>query len=272
MTITDFLKSVVAGGRHAPVRAAAPTRPPRLVALSGAGLSADSGYPTYRGTPTGDDGILAERLLTPKTLADNPGAFHRFCDDRRVMLGDLEPNPAHRMVARLAARYGERFTHVTQNTDDFVERAGYRGSVRVHGSLTAMRSIGNPELKEELGYRRYWDGPARLAHDRGFRFTCPDTGTCYRPDIVLTGEQSSLYHRMFLVMGALHPDDLLVVIGTSGSTVPVNRWLANADCRKVLNNLHASDRVDEAAFDVTLRMPAAEAAAAIEELAVKHLG
>ncbi|MNW02418.1 hypothetical protein D3C71_1981960 [compost metagenome] len=77
---------------------------------------------------------------------------------------------------------------------------------------------------------------------------------------------------MFLVLGALHPDDILVVIGTSGKVVPVNRWTANADCRKVLNNLEASNNINEDRFDENLRMPAAEAADAVAEIVIRHLG
>lgn len=175
------------------------------------------------------------------------------------------------MIAELALAYGGRVTHITQNVDDLVERAGYGGSVRVHGTLSAFRSSTNPSDVIDIGYSRYWDGPDGSAPSRGFRFTDAE-GCVYRPDVVLFGEQTKLYHRMFLVMGALHPDDILVVIGTSGSVVPVNRWTANADCRKVLNNLHASTRIDESRFDEVLTAPASEAADAIRSAVIAHLG
>ncbi|MCV9964165.1 NAD-dependent protein deacylase [Pararhizobium sp. BT-229] len=246
-------------------------RLPRVVFLTGAGLSADSGIPTYRGDGGLYAGMHAEELMTPANLARDPGPIHDFCDDRRMALGDAEPNAAHRMIARLAERYGDRLTHITQNVDDLVERAGYAGSVHVHGNLTSMRSLSDPEVREDIGYRRYWGGEAHEAPARGFRFTDGDGGL-YRPDVVLFGEQTRLYHRMFLVMGALHPDDLLVVIGTSGKIVPVNRWTENADCRKVLNNLEASNNINEDRFDENLRMPAAEAADAVAEIVTRHLG
>ena len=212
-----------------------------------------------------------EATLSPKTLAENPSAVHRLCDDRRLELAQAEPNAAHLMISRLAKRYGDRFTHITQNVDDLVERAGFADSVRVHGNLTFLRSLGDPNLKVNIGYTRYWDGDAAHAPPQGFQFD-DGSGNLYRPDIVLYGEQTKLYHRMFLVMGALHPDDLLVVMGTSGAVVPVNRWTANADCRKVLNNLHASNWVDESRFDTVIRERAAEAADEIERVVVSHLG
>ncbi len=212
-----------------------------------------------------------EAALSPKALADNPSAVHRLCDDRRLELAQAEPNGAHLMISRLAKRYGDRFTHITQNVDDLVERAGFAGSVHVHGNLTCLRSLGDPDLKVDIGYTRYWDGDVTHAPPQGFQFD-DGNGNLFRPDIVLYGEQTKLYHRMFLVMGALHPDDLLVVMGTSGTVVPVNRWTANADCRKVLNNLHASNWVDESRFDSVIRERAAEAADEIERLVVSHLG
>lgn len=258
-------------GRHREHPVPRVERLPRVVFLTGAGLSADSGIPTYRGDGGLYAGMRAEELMTPENLARDPGPIHDFCDDRRTALADAEPNAAHRMIAALAHRYGDRLTHITQNVDDLVERAGYDGSVHVHGNLTSMRSLTDAEAKEDIGYRRYWSGEAHESPARGFRFT-DEGGGLYRPDVVLFGEQTRLYHRMFLVLGALHPDDILVVIGTSGKVVPVNRWTANADCRKVLNNLEASNNINEDRFDENLRMPAAEAADAVAEIVIRHLG
>lgn len=246
-------------------------RQPRVVFLTGAGLSADSGIPTYRGDGGLYAGMRAEELMTPANLKRDPASVHAFCDDRRGALADVEPNAAHMMIADLAGRYGDRLTHITQNVDDLVERAGYHGSIHVHGNLTSMRSLAEPELRQDIGYKRYWSGRPDEAPLRGFQFR-DETGSLFRPDVVLFGEQTKLYHRMFLVMGALHPDDLLVVIGTSGKIVPVNRWTANADCRKVLNNLEPSNNIDESRFDENLMMPADEAAGRIHEIVTAHLG
>jgi NAD-dependent deacetylase len=243
----------------------------RVVFLTGAGLSADSGIPTYRGDGGIYAGMRAEELMTPANLDRGPASVHAFCDDRRSALLAAEPNAAHLMIAELAAKYGDRLTHITQNVDDLVERAGFDGSIHVHGNLTVMRSLADPENRVDIGYSRYWSGNAGEATNRGFQFR-DETGSLYRPDVVLFGEQTKLYHRMYLVMGALHPDDLLVVIGTSGKIVPVNRWTANADCRKVLNNLQAENNIDERRFDDSLMMPAAEAAGRIREIVTGHLG
>jgi NAD-dependent deacetylase len=245
-------------------------REPRVVFLTGAGLSADSGIPTYRGDGGIYAGMRAEELMTPPNLERDPASVHSFCDDRRRALGDVEPNTAHLMIAEMGLRYGDRLTHITQNVDDLVERAGYAGSVHVHGNLTSMRSLTAPETRQDIGYTRYWSGMSDEAPVGGFQFR-DGAGGLFRPDIVLFGEQTKLYHRMYLVLGALHPDDLLVVIGTSGKIVPINRWTANADCRKVLNNTEPSNNIDGSRFDENLVMPAAEAAARIRAIVTAHL-
>ncbi|MCS4088415.1 Sir2 family NAD-dependent protein deacetylase [Rhizobium sp. BK176] len=246
-------------------------RQPRVVFLTGAGLSADSGIPTYRGDGGLYAGMRAEELMTPANLERDPVGVHTFCDDRRRALADAEPNAAHLMISELAAKYGDRLTHITQNVDDLIERAGFGGSIHVHGNLTSMRSLADPDKRVDIGYTRYWSGNASEAPAGGFQFR-DETGSLYRPDVVLFGEQTRLYHKMFLVMGALHPDDLLVVIGTSGKIVPVNRWTANADCRKVLNNLQPENKIDESRFDEAMMMPAADAAGRIREIVTGHLG
>lgn len=267
-SVLDRLRGVFGTRCPLPVSSA---RTPRVVFLTGAGLSADSGIATYRGAGGVYERVPAQTLMTPKSLAENPEAVHRFCDDRRVELAGAEPNAAHMMIASLAETYGDRLTHITQNVDDLVERAGYRGSIHVHGTLTSMRSQSDPLDRVDIGYARYWNGEPHEAPDRGFRFF-DRVGEFYRPDVVLFGEQSPLYHRMFLVMGALHPDDLLVVVGTSGTIVPVNRWTANADCLKVLVNLHRSEAIDEGLFDVVTRCSAVEAVPEIQRVVSDRLG
>jgi NAD-dependent deacetylase len=248
------------------------SRDPKLIVLSGAGLSADSGVPTYAGAGGLYDGLSAEEAMSPKTLARDPDFFHGVCDDRRVLMADATPNEAHRLVARLAHRYGERLIHITQNVDDLVERAGYAHSIHVHGDIRHMRSLGSPTAVEDIGHARYWGGAAEHEPRRGFRFRCDRTGLHYRPDLVLFGETPPLYQKAFRTMGSLHPDDMLVVIGTRGTVLPVNRWAANADCLKILVNTKESHAVNAKNFDLFMRTRAVDAVARLEEMAIGHLG
>jgi len=249
------------------------SREPKVVFLTGAGLSADSGIRTYRGAGGYYEGMRAEDLMSAQTMRHAPERVHRFCDDRRVSLGDAEPNEAHRMIARLAADFGpERVVHLTQNIDDCMERAGHGGTVHLHGFLTRMRSIGNSTVTRDIGYRRYWDGDSALAPEGGFQFRCPKTNSRFRPDVVLFGEAAPEYSKLWKAVGALRRHDLFVVIGTQGKVLPVQRFAEAVPCMSVLNNLHPSDEIDPEAFGKVLMCRAAEAAAEIEEIARGVLG
>lgn len=132
---------------------------PRAVFITGAGLSADSGMRTFRGDDGYYKGIRAEELMSARTLKDRPEAIHRFCDDRRSELGRFQPNAAHWTIARLAADYGNRVVHLSQNIDNLMEACGgHSSTVHLHGFLTRMRSVGNSRVLEDIGFARYWDG------------------------------------------------------------------------------------------------------------------
>lgn len=249
---------------------------PKIIVLTGAGLSADSGIDTYRGKGGVYRGVPSETVLSVKMLQEDPGLVHALCDDRRVELASALPNPAHLMVAELATTFGEDFIHVTQNIDDLVERAGYQESIHVHGYLTRMRSVGNSKVLRDIGYKRYWSGADNDAPADGYRFRCPRTGSLFRPDVVLYSsilhqELAPMYPMAYRVMRSLLPEDLLVVIGTEGSVLPVDMWARKAPCFKVLNNLYDAADISSGNFDVYLRETAATAAEKILQIAEDHV-
>lgn len=249
-----------------------PNYRPKIVALTGAGLSADSGIRTYRGEGGLYRGIEAEKVMSLTTLRKSPEIIHAFCDDRRVELADVEPNAAHRMLAELGRIYGDRFVHLTQNIDDLAERAGGSEVRHLHGTLTLMTSLGDRRVEREIGYRRYWSGPEDAEPEGGYQFRCPRTGSRFRPGVVLFEERPPLYPMLHRVMGGLHPDDLLIVVGTFGEVLPVRRWSMQASCRKVLNNLEPSPHIGAEFFDDVLMDRASEAAGRIMEIATAHMG
>lgn len=245
---------------------------PRIIVFSGAGLSADSGIPTYRGTGGLYNGMKPEEVMSGKAFHKNPQYVHRFCDDRRVALSQALPNAAHHALVQLATTYGDRFVHFTQNIDDLVERAGYHGSHHLHGELRVLRSIGNARREVDIGHRRYWDGSLDVCPAAGFRFKCPDTGTLFRPHVVLFGEIAPLYLLLRRTLGDVGRDDLLIVIGTQGGVVRIDDLVWALPCKKVLNNLHDSDHIDHRNYDHYLKMPAADASFRILEIVSTHLG
>lgn len=184
----------------------------RIVILTGAGVSAESGLGTFR-----DKGGLWDRydlgqVATPEGFARNPALVHDFYNARRANALDAAPNAAHRALARLqGARAG--VTLVTQNIDDLHERGGARAVIHMHGQITRA-------LCAACGAR--WDASRVM----GPRDACPACGArAVRPDIVWFGEMP--YH-MERIAEALAVCDLFVAIGTSGEVYPAAGFVEEA--------------------------------------------
>src|SRR5688572_14869789 len=115
----------------------------RVVVLTGAGVSAESGIPTFRDALTG---LWArfdpQQLATPEAFARDPALVTRWYDERRQRCAGCQPNPAHTALADLERRLlaaGREFTLLTQNVDRLHQRAGSRHVVELHGSLWVWR-------------------------------------------------------------------------------------------------------------------------------------
>ncbi len=189
-------------------------RPPRnIVVLTGAGISAESGVPTFRAA----DGLWAghriDEVATPEGFARNPGLVQRFYDARRAQLREVEPNAAHRALARLEAAWPGGFLLVTQNVDDLHERAGSRRLIHMHGELRRAWCLA-------CDRRFAWDQPLEPGPP------CPGCGArALRPDIVWFGE---IPYRMDEIDAALAACDLFVSIGTSGAVWPAAGYVCVA--------------------------------------------
>ena len=106
-----------------------------IVILTGAGISAESGLATFRGPDGLWEGHRVEDVATPEAFARDPVLVHRFYDARRANLASVEPNAAHRALARLDAEWPGELLIVTQNVDDLHERAGAKRLLHMHGEL-----------------------------------------------------------------------------------------------------------------------------------------
>ncbi|MCS6778851.1 MAG: NAD-dependent protein deacylase [Geminicoccaceae bacterium] len=116
-----------------------------IVILTGAGISAESGLPTFRGAGGLWEGQRVEDVATPRAFARDPERVLRFYDARRRALGGVRPNPAHLALARLERAWNGPFLLVTQNVDDLHERAGSLNLVHMHTALaryTLFAAIG----------------------------------------------------------------------------------------------------------------------------------
>lgn len=111
----------------------------RVAVLTGAGVSAESGVPTFRAGDGLWEGHRIEDVASPYGWKRDPGVVWDFYHARRAKAGSVSPNPGHAALARLEAKWGNRFTLVTQNVDGLHQRAGSKNVLEVHGSLRRTR-------------------------------------------------------------------------------------------------------------------------------------
>lgn len=180
----------------------------KIVILTGAGMSAESGIATFRGGGGLWNNYPVEQVATPEGFAADPALVLDFYNQRRTELLGAEPNEGHRLVAALEERYD--VTVVTQNVDDLHERAGSSSVIHLHGELMKVCSSRNPQ---DLRYVRTLLPTAStikmgdLAAD----------GSQLRPFIVWFGEAVPL---MEAAVAAMQGIDAFIIIGTSLNVYP----------------------------------------------------
>ena len=185
-----------------------------IVVLTGAGISKESGLDTFRDA----DGIWAkvrvEDVATPEAFARNPARVHEFYNGRRRQLTEVEPNPAHRALAELEAKWRGEVLVVTQNIDDLHERAGSRNLIHMHGELLKARCAFCDTISP-------WAGEMSV---QDVCWSCGRRGGV-RPHIVWFGEVPLEMERIF---GALVECALFISIGTSGHIYPASGFVGAA--------------------------------------------
>ena len=202
---------------------------PNIVILTGAGISAESGVPTFRASDGLWENHRIEDVATPQAFRRNPALVQSFYDQRRAFLGQVAPNEAHLALARLDAAWRGEFLLVTQNVDDLHDRAGHYRLLHMHGELKSALCTG-------CGVARPWEGP--LLGDPPCP-ACRQPGRL-RPDIVWFGEMP--YH-MDRIEAAIARCHLFVSIGTSGAVYPAAGfvgWARDAGARTLELNLEPS--------------------------------
>lgn len=185
----------------------------KIVILTGAGISAESGIRTFRASDGLWEEHRIEEVATPEGFAANPALVHRFYNARRAAAAAAEPNAAHVALAGLEADPRHEVLIVTQNVDDLHERGGARNVIHMHGTLAGA-------LCAACGHR--WQAPAEMQPHH----PCPACGKpATRPDIVWFGEMP---YQMEEIWTALRAADLFVSIGTSGNVYPAAGFVADA--------------------------------------------
>lgn len=122
----------------------------KVLVLTGAGISAESGIPTFRGADGLWEGHTIEEVATVEGFRRNPALVHRFYNERRSRLlqDDVQPNAAHKALADFEASHDDEFLLVTQNIDDLHQRAGSRNVLPMHGELLKVRCMETQEVFE----------------------------------------------------------------------------------------------------------------------------
>lgn len=186
------VKALLAGARN-------------LAVLTGAGVSAESGVPTFRGEDGLWEDYRPEELARTEAFSRDPGLVWRFYNWRRGLVGECEPNPAHLALAALERQAPEMLL-VTQNVDGLHQRAGNRNVLELHGSLWRLQCTVctyEEESRDEL--------PPLPA--------CPQCGNLLRPGVVWFGEQlpSGI---LSTALEAIARADVMLVVGTSSVVQP----------------------------------------------------
>ena len=206
-----------------------------LVVLTGAGISAESGVPTFRASDGLWEGHRVEEVATPEGFAANPALVQEFYNLRRAFLSEVEPNAAHLALAELAARWDGALTLITQNVDDLHDRAheqikpaeGFQ-LIHMHGELLKVRCTRTGRVMD-------WHSNLQPYHPSPF-----DPLGYLRPNIVWFGE---IPLEMERIEQALARCDVFLSIGTSGNVYPAAGFVqlaAMAGARTVEINLEPS--------------------------------
>lgn len=184
-----------------------------IVILTGAGISAESGIDTFRDAGGLWEQHRVEDVATPEGFARDPDLVLRFYDMRRAALAKVQPNAAHKALARLEAEFSGDLLLVTQNVDDLHERGGAKRVLHMHGELKSALCL-------SCEMRSPWDAPML---DRP---PCPVCrAPMLRPDVVWFGEMP---YQMDRIYRALREADLFVNIGTSGAVYPAAGFVRDA--------------------------------------------
>lgn len=180
----------------------------KIVVLTGAGMSAESGISTFRDSGGLWEKYPVEQVATPEGYAANPKLVIDFYNDRRKQLLEVEPNLGHKILAELEKDFD--ITVVTQNVDNLHERAGSTNVIHLHGELTKVtssREPNNPKYIKELAPENFEVKIGDLADD----------GSQLRPFIVWFGESVPMIET---AIDYVEKADIFVIIGTSMNVYP----------------------------------------------------
>jgi NAD-dependent deacetylase len=229
----------------------------RLSLLTGAGISAASGVPTFRGKEGLWKSYSPQELATPQAFQENPKLVWEWYDWRRGLISKCDPNRAHQVLALWSKRYSG-FTLITQNVDGLHERAGTENVIRFHGSIWEVccwnRCPSSPP--------RWIDDTVPLEH---IPPSCPYCGGLIRPAVVWFGE--GIDNEVLSLSAAALDCDVFMTVGTSAQVYPAAGLVDEAHRRGAFTvevNLEATPA--SSAVDLSIQGPAEDVLQKVEDL------
>jgi NAD-dependent deacetylase len=236
----------------------------RITVLTGAGVSAASGVPTFRGAGGLWRQFRAEDLATPEAFARDPGVVWEWYRWRRGLIAACAPKPAHEVLARWSRRFPS-FTLATQNVDGLHEAAGTEHLLRLHGSIWQVRCA-RPCAR---GAEPWSDDAPEVARQRVDEREklpqCPYCGGLARPAVVWFGE--ALDEKIFAAAVAATRCDVFFTIGTSAAVYPAAGLVAEARRRGAFTvEINPTATGASAIVDAAISVPAEIALPAIDAL------
>lgn len=194
----------------------------RLFVLTGAGTSAESGLPTFRGAGGIWRGYRAQDVATPEAFHADPEMVWQFYSERRQRHSTLTANPAHFALAELERRLGDRFFLCTQNVDSLHEQAGSKRVVHMHGRLMQTRCSREGCRTEPFDDTRQYPSRAEIP-------TCTECGALLRPHVCWFGE---VPYQMDRIFSELEACTVLMTVGSSGVVEPAASFVRLARSQK----------------------------------------
>jgi NAD-dependent deacetylase len=234
----------------------------KVIFFTGAGISAESGIKTFRDSDGLWENHKVEEICNAQTWRKNKEKVFKFYSERRIQLGEVQPNHIHNTIAEIQHILGkDNVIIMTQNVDNLLERAGCKDVLHLHGFLPEMKCVGTYKCNH------IWNvGYTETAPD----MVCPKCGGESKPNIVFFGDEALNYHFMKQHFRSAYEEDIIVVMGTMGNVVAIDRYMDFTYGTKILNNLEKSDYINGKKYDHVFYEKGTTAIDKIKEIILKE--
>jgi NAD-dependent deacetylase len=217
-----------------------------IVVLTGAGISAESGVPTFRGQEGLWQNYRPEELATPDAFWKDPKLVWEWYDWRRNAVKDAKPNPGHYALAELETQ-GKNLTLVTQNIDGLHQMAGSSNITEMHGNLWQIRCTKCGEIEQN------YEVPLRQLPPK-----CKKCGDLGRPNVVWFGEMIDMA-LIDTILRAIEECQVMLIIGTSGVVEPAaSMGLVAKQTNKTVIEINLDETPSAGLYDIVIREKSGE--------------